>query len=218
MLKQHDLFLSRGELSQLFAACQSSKKRNQLDSSPIVQHLNRRMDAKRSPQRKTADYLKSNAPSAPVSKTQQQSMQILEKETPAAISAQLASAFGKPHIKRGLTRLLSHQKDLEQLIRRKWAALQSDELHFGLDHRRTYPIVVKVPLLQDMGLVCLTFIPGKLKFPSVTVSVELSAGGRFTVELIDGKLASVPPYVRRVLSGAGILFLNLELLSIILTF
>jgi hypothetical protein len=60
-----------------------------------------------------------------------------------------------------------------------------------------------------MGLSCLTFIPGKLLFPSITVNIELEAGGAFKVELVDGKLASIPSHIQRVLSEAGMLFLTL---------
>jgi hypothetical protein len=126
---------------------------------------------------------------------QQQAMRDLKRETRAAVSAQLAAAFATPRVKEGLTRLVSHRQDLEQLIRRKWAILRSGALHFGLDRTRTYPVLITVPLLQNMGFSCLTFIPGKLPFPSITVSVELGGEGIFRVELIDGKLASVPPHV-----------------------
>ena len=112
-----------------------------------------------------------------VSEAQQPTMRDLERETPAAVSAQLATAFATPHVKEGLTRLVSHKQDLEQLIRGKWAILQSSERHFALDRTRTYPVLVTVPLLQNMGLSCLTFIPGKLPFPSITVNVELGTGG-----------------------------------------
>jgi hypothetical protein len=41
------------------------------------------------------------------------------------------------------------------------------------------------------------------------VDVEFGAGGAFSVELMDGKLASVPPPIQRVLSEAGMLLLTL---------
>jgi hypothetical protein len=168
--------------------------------------LKHRMDAARPVQGNDFNNLENQKA---VSEAQQQAMRDLERETRAAVSAQLAAAFATPRVKQGLTCIMSHKKDLEQLIRRKWAVLQSGELRFGLDHTRTYPVLVAVPLLQNMGLSGLTFIPGKLPFPSITVGVELGAGGAFSVELIDGKLASVPPHIQRVLSEAGMLFLTL---------
>jgi hypothetical protein len=168
--------------------------------------LKHRMDAARSVQGRDFSSLENQRA---VSKAQQQAMQDHEREAREAVSAQLAAAFATPRVKEGLTRLMSHKRDLEQLIRRKWAILKSGERHFGLDPTRTYPVLVTVPLLQNMGFSCLTFIPGKLPFPSITVRVELGAGGAFSVELIDGKLASVPPHIQRVLSEGGMLFLIL---------
>lgn len=143
-----------------------------------------------------------------VLQTQQQATPDREREA-HAVGLQLAAAFATPAVKEGLSRLVSHKQDLEQLIRRKWAILQSGEVHFGLDRTRSYPVLIKVPLLQNMGLSCLTFIPGQLPFPSITVSVDLGAAGAFRVELIDGKLVSVPPHIKRVMSEAGMLFLTL---------
>jgi hypothetical protein len=168
MLTQHNLPLSRGEISQLMAARHPTKK------TPIVQYLKHRMDAARSAQEHTLNNLEHQQT---ISEAQQQAMRDRERETRAAVSAQLAAAFATPCVKEGLTRLVSHKQDLEQLIRRKWAILQSGGLHFGLDRTRTYPVLVRVPLLQNMGLSCLTFIPGKLPFPSITVSIELGPGG-----------------------------------------
>jgi hypothetical protein len=168
--------------------------------------LKHRMDAARSAQGNDFSNLENQKA---VSEAQQQAMRDRERETHAAVSTQLAAAFATPRVKEGLIRLVSHNHDLEQLVRRKWAILQSGELHFGLDHTRTYPVLVTVPLLQNMGLSCLTFIPGKLPFPSIMVRVELGSGEAFSVELIDGKLASVPPHIQRVLSEGGMLLLTL---------
>lgn len=195
---RHKLPLSQGEVSQLIAECHPR--------APLVQQLKRRMEAAQSAQ--GGDAVNNLGNQKVVSQAEQQAMQDRERET-RAVSLQLAAAFAAPAVKEGLSRLVSHKQDLEQLIRRKWAILQSGELHFGLDRTRSYPVLIKVPLLQNMGLSCLTFIPEQLPFPSITVSVELGATGAFRVELIDGKLVSVPPHIQRVLSEAAMLFLTL---------
>jgi hypothetical protein len=55
------------------------------------------------------------------------------------------------------------------------------------------------------------YIPGKLPFPSIMVRVELGSREAFSVELIDGKLASVPPHIQQVLSEGGMLLLTLAM-------
>src|SRR5438132_13193025 len=107
MLTQHNLPLSRGEMSQLMAACRPTKETDQHTALPIVQHLKNRMDAARSAQGHALNNLENQKA---VSEAQQQAMRDRERETRAAVSAQLAAAFATPRIKEGLTRLVSHKQ------------------------------------------------------------------------------------------------------------
>src|SRR2546429_380443 len=100
MLTQHNLPLSRGEMSQLMAACRPTKETDQHTALPIVQHLKNRMDAARSAQA-PKEQNRYNTDAATTH--HQQAGEHEDSDSGPTAGEALASALDTPSRKRGPT-------------------------------------------------------------------------------------------------------------------